>query len=123
MAGKSSLGVRNRLGGGQSGVRIPTGAKHFFLLQNVETCSGAQPPLSLKWLPGFFPPGLKWPGRNADYSPTSFTDVYVFLKFSSLNLNEYRLEVREFLYTDMRTRQTDIARLTSIFLLRLVVAK
>jgi len=56
MAGKSSLGVRNRLGAGQSGVRIPTGARHFCLLQNVKTGSGSHPPLSLKWLPGFFPP-------------------------------------------------------------------
>jgi hypothetical protein len=56
MTGKSSLCVRNSLGAGQSGVWISTAARHFYLLPNVETVSGAHQPYSVKWLPGFFPP-------------------------------------------------------------------
>jgi hypothetical protein len=56
-------------------VRSPAGAKDFSSSLCVQTGSGAhQPPV--QWLPGVLSPGVKArPGRDADHSPPSSTEV------------------------------------------------
>jgi hypothetical protein len=58
------------------GVRSPAGAKGFFPLTSVSrpALGPTQPPV--QWVPGVLSPGVKaLPGRDADHSPPSSTEV------------------------------------------------
>ena len=67
-------GIAVRPQGGSNGVRIPAGPRHYFLLHNKQPGSGpTEPPV--KWLPGFFPRGLKRLRRDFDHSPPPSAEV------------------------------------------------
>jgi hypothetical protein len=57
------------------GVRFPAGAKDFSSSLCVQTVSGAHPASCKMGTGGPFPGGKARPGRDADHSPTSSTEV------------------------------------------------
>jgi len=60
--GDYSSGIATRLGYGRSGVRIPVEGRDCYLLQKVQTGSGAYPAPN-HWVPGSSPE-VKQPGRE-----------------------------------------------------------
>jgi hypothetical protein len=56
------------------GVRFPTEVRDFSLFHVVQTCSGADA-ASYQMGTRALSLGVKWPGREADYSPPSSTKV------------------------------------------------
>jgi hypothetical protein len=57
------------------GVRSPVGAKDFSTIPCVQTGSGAHPASCPLGTGGPFPGGKARPGRDADHSPPSNTEV------------------------------------------------
>jgi hypothetical protein len=60
--------------GWTTGVRFPAGTRDFSLHHSVKTGSGVTQ-LPIQWVPGALSPGVKRPGREADDSPPSSTEV------------------------------------------------
>jgi len=59
-----------------TGVQLPAGAMvGFFLLAAIsrQALGSIQPPL--QWVQRTVTPGIKWPGCDAPYSPSSFAEV------------------------------------------------
>jgi hypothetical protein len=56
------------------GVQIPAGAGNFSFRHSDQTGSGPTQP-QMQWVPGALSPGVKRPGREADHSPPSSTEV------------------------------------------------
>jgi hypothetical protein len=54
------------------GVRVPVGWR-IFPKSSRPVLGPAQPPI--QWVPGAFSPEVKWPGREADYSPPASAEV------------------------------------------------
>jgi hypothetical protein len=54
---------------------------NFSLLSVVQTGSGVHP--SIKWVPGAFSPGVRWPGCEADHSPPTSAGVKKMWIYSS----------------------------------------
>jgi hypothetical protein len=57
------------------GVRSPAGAEDFSSILSVHTGSGVHPASSTMGTGGPFPGGKARPGRDADHSPPSSTEV------------------------------------------------
>jgi hypothetical protein len=55
-------------------VRVPSGVGNFSLHHRIQTGSGTtQPPI--QWVPGTLSLGVKWLRCEADYSPSSSSEV------------------------------------------------
>jgi hypothetical protein len=55
-------------------VRVPVGSRIFFPPRRSNRFWGStQPPI--QWVPVALSPGVKWPGREADYSPSASVKV------------------------------------------------
>jgi hypothetical protein len=57
------------------GVRSPAGAKDFFSILCVQTCSEAHPAFCTMGTGGPLPGGKARPGRDADHSPPSSAEI------------------------------------------------
>jgi hypothetical protein len=66
--------VLQRPTGWAAGIRFPARARGIYLLHSGQTGSGAHPILSNGYRRAL-PLGVKWPGREADHSPPSSTEV------------------------------------------------
>jgi len=78
------VGIASRLTTGQSGVRIPTAVRDFYLLRNVQTATAAHLGLLLKGYRGSFA-GVNRAGREVNYSSPSSVEVkneYVFMTWA-----------------------------------------
>jgi hypothetical protein len=73
----SSFGVAVGYGLDDQGSRalFRAGAGNFSLHHRVQNGSGAHPSLLSNWVPGVLSLGVKRPGREADHTSTSSTEV------------------------------------------------
>jgi hypothetical protein len=70
----SAVGIATGYGLNDRGirVRVPIGSR-IFSTSSRSALRSTQPPI--QWVPGVLSPGLKLPGREADYSPPTSAEV------------------------------------------------
>jgi hypothetical protein len=68
-----SVDIATRLRTGRSGFDTRQGLGIFLATACRPALGPTQPPI--QWVPGVLFPGIKWPGREADHSPSSSAEV------------------------------------------------
>jgi len=66
-----------------SRVQFLAGAENFSLHHRAHNGSGSYPP-PIQWIPGAPSLGVKWPKREADYSPSSSAEVKNAWSYTSI---------------------------------------
>jgi hypothetical protein len=95
------VGIASRLQAGQSGSRIPPGARGYSLFKNIQAGSGAHPAscsvrtVVLCW-------GLERPGCKLDHSPPSSAKVTNEQSYASIPVTHIRVAGRGFTFVYLR---------------------
>jgi len=84
--------------GGGSGFQIPAVARDFIFSTIVQTGYSAHTAVYSRGT-GFFP-GIKWPGREADHSPSSSAEMNVWSYTTTLLLCHHHVEKDKFIQGD-----------------------